>query len=272
MLRNVIRKIKRNASTKNKKADFIQVSYFNFTEGVLPQWKPRAYRESTPKQKRLNEKKAKRYFECLVEANFKGNRDYIVHPTFSNDNYPEDEKAAHKAVKNWIARLNYRRKKLGLDNCKYIIVFEKSKTGRMHFHVLMDGALSRDVVEEQWKLGFCNADRLRANPFDGLAALIGYLSKGANDDKNTKRWIPSNGLIKPWISSSKTTRISRKRFNTLKTIPLDAELFKVTIEGDNPGYNLLSVEKTYSEESGQFYFFCRMRLRENIHKTTHNCE
>ena len=261
-MKNIIRKVRRNSSKQNTKADYIQVSYFNFAEGALPGWAPRKYRESTPKQKRLNAKKAKRYFEALVEANFKGNRDLVVHPTFSEDNYPESEKQAHKLVKNWIARLNYRRKKLGLPNCKHIIVFEKSPRGRMHFHVLMDGQLPREEVEERWQLGYCNADRLRSDPKIGLQKIISYLSKGGEtDEKNSKRWISSKGLIKPWVSCSKNTKISRKRFEVLKSIPEDSELLRVTIERDNPGYELQDVERSVSEETGQMYLFCRMRLK-----------
>ena len=261
-MKNIIRKIKRNSSKKNTRADYIQVSYFNFSEGALPGWAPRKYRESTPKQKRLNAKKAKRYFEALVEANFKGNRDLVVHPTFSEDNYPESEEQAHKLVKNWIARLNYRRKKLGLPNCKYIIVFEKSPRGRMDFHVLMDGQLSREEVENKWQFGYCNADRLRSDPKIGLQKIISYLSKGGEtDEKNSKRWISSKGLIKPWVSCSKNTKISRKRFEVLKSIPEDSELLRVTIERDNPGYELQDVERSVSEETGQMYLFCRMRLK-----------
>lgn len=261
-MKNIIRKVRRNSSKQNTKADYIQVSYFNFAEGALPGWAPRKYRESTPKQKRLNAKKAKRYFEALVEANFKGNRDLVVHPTFSEDNYPESEEQAHKLVKNWIARLNYRRKKLGLPNSKYIIVFEKSPRGRMHFHVLIDGQLPREEVEERWQLGYCNADRLRSDPKIGLQKIISYLSKGGEtDEKNSKRWISSKGLIKPWVSCSKNTKISRKRFEVLKSIPEDSELLRVTIERDNPGYELQDVERSISEETGQMYLFCRMRLK-----------
>lgn len=269
-----IRRIKRNSSARNQRADFIQVSYFNFSEGAHPAWGPRQYRESTPKQKRLNEKKAKRYFEALVEANFKGHRDLVVHPTFSEDKYPESEEAAHKIVRNWLGRLNYRRKKKGLPNCKYIIVFERSPKGRMHFHILMDGMLPRETVEDTWQHGFCNADRLKSDPKDGLAKIISYLSKGKEDEKNSKRWIPSKGLIKPWVSCSKSTRISKRRFETLKQIPEDSELFVSTIERDNPGYQLLSVERSYSEQTGQVYIFCRMRRRRlstAVHKTVNKC-
>lgn len=261
-MKSVVRKIKRNSSEMNKKAEYIQVSYFNFSEGALPAWGPKKYRETTPKQKRLNEKKAKRYFEALVEANFKGNRDLVVHPTFSEDKYPEDEQAAKREIKNWINRLNYQRRKRGIENCKYIIVFEKSPKGRMHFHVLMDGRLPRELVEEKWTAGFCNADRLRSDPKIGLSKIISYLSKGKDEEKNTKRWIPSKGLIKPWVSCSKNTKISRKNFEILKKIPEDSEFFKQVIEHDNPDYELQDVEKTICSETGQMYLFCRMRLRE----------
>lgn len=260
-MKSIIRKIKRHSSEKNHKADYIQVSYFNFTEGALPAWGPRRYRETTPKQKRLNEKRAKRYFEALVEANFKGNRDLVVHPTFSEDNYPESEEAAHRQIKNWIQRLNYRRKKQGLENCIYIIVFEKSSTGRMHFHLLMDGKLPREVVEDTWHLGFCNADRLRSDPKIGLQKIISYLSKGQDNEKNSKRWTPSKGLIKPWVSCSKSTRVSRKSFELMKRMPEDSEFYRQIIELDNPGYELQSVERSICEETGQMYLFCRMRLK-----------
>ena len=260
-IKNTVRKITRNSSKQNVKADYIQVSYFKFEEGSLTMWGPKRYRETTPKQKRLNEKKAKRYFESLVEANFKGNRDFYITLTFDKDNYPENEKEGKKIVKNWIGRINYRRRKLGMDNCKYIIVFEISPKGRMHFHVLMDGQLSRDVIEDCWQHGFCNCDRLKSDPKIGLSKLISYLSKGQETEKNSKRWIPSKGLIKPWVSCSKSTKISRKRFNLLRIIPEDSELFRETIERDNPGYTLQSVEKTICSDTGQLYLFCRMRLK-----------
>ena len=284
--KNIIRKIKRNSSAMNKKADFVQVSYFNFSEGAHVLWRKRKYSETTPKQKRLNTKRAKRYFESIVEANFKSHRDFYITLTFSNENYPADEKAAHRAVKNWIARLNYKRKKKGMDSCKYIIVFEMSKTGRMHFHILMDGILDRDTVEDEWKLGRCNTQRLKADPVQGLKDLICYLSKdfdtepvkkaGRKSKKGDaeadevvesmakKKWISSKGLIRPWISPVKSTKISQKRFNLMKEMPADCEAIEQTIMQDNPGYIVLSIEKDYSEETGQWYIFARLRSVESI--------
>lgn len=238
------------------------------------------YRESLPKQKKLNEKRAKRYFEALIEANFKGGRDLVLHLTFSQECYPESEADAKKRVQSFLRNINGKRKRRGLGNAKYIIVFETSKRGRFHFHILMDGELDRDTVEATWRYGYCNADRLKADPKDGLSAIINYLSKGGNNPKTKdgerskwdKRWIPSKGLIRPWISESQKS-ISRRKFNSIVELPEDSEVLIATIENDNKGYFVQSIEKSFNEQTGRWYIFCRLRLkkstekdREHIHK------
>ena len=258
---SIVRKVKRNASEYGKKPDFVQVSYFNFSEGAHVMWRKKRYRESTPKQKNLNLKHSKRFLEALIEANFKGHRDYHVTLTFDKEHYPADEKDARRLVKNWIARINYRRKRKNLDKVKYIIVLEVSKTGRFHFHIIMDGALDRDTVESLWECGYCNCDRLKADPVEGLGAIIRYISK---DSKGAKRWIPSTGLIKPWVSPNKTTKISNKRWKLMKELPIDSEVMVTTIMRDNPGYYPLSIEKDYNDETGAWYIYVRLRSMESI--------
>ena len=84
-----VRRIKRHASSMNKKAEFMQVMYFDFdsnsSNGDHLRRGRKIYKESMPKQKKLNEKRAKRYFEALVEANFKGGRDLVIHLTFRKE-------------------------------------------------------------------------------------------------------------------------------------------------------------------------------------------
>lgn len=270
---NSIRRIRRHASGMNKKSEFMQVMYLDFDSPTGDHLKRgrKIYKESMPKQKKMNEKRAKRYFEALIEANFKGGRDLVLHLTFDKDNYPESETETKKRVQCFLRNLNGKRKRRGLGNAKYIIVFEISKRGRFHFHIIMDGELDRDTVEATWKYGYCNADRLKADPKEGLTAIINYLAKGGNNPKTKdgerskweKRWIPSRGLTRPWISEAKSS-ISRKRFNTIVELPEDSELFIETIEKDNAGYFVQSVEKSYSEDTGRWYIFCRMRLKKNI--------
>lgn len=270
-----VRRIKRHASSMNRKAEFMQVMYLDFdsssSNGDHLRRGRKIYKESMPKQKKLNEKRARRYFEALVEANFKGGRDLVLHLTFRKENYPESEEEAKKRVKAFLRNINGKRKRRGLGNARYIIVFETSKTGRFHFHIIMDGELDRDTVEATWKHGYCNADRLKADSRDGLSAIINYLAKGSNlqsgDERSKwqKRWIPSKGLIRPWISEAKSS-ISKKRFNSIVELPEDSELFIGAIEKDNKGYRIQSIEKSFNEQTGRWYIFCRMRLKETKDK------
>ena len=267
---NSIRRIRRHSSAMNKKAEFLQVTYLDFDSPTGDHLRRgrKIYRESLPKQKKLNEKRAKRYFEALIEANFKGSRDLVLHLTFNQEDYPESEAEAKKRVQGFLRNINGKRKRRGLGNAKYIIVFETSKSGRFHFHILMDGELDRDTVEATWKHGYCNADRLKADPKDGLSAIINYLSKGGNNPKTKdgehgkweKRWIPSKGLIRPWISEAQRS-ISRKKFHSIVELPEDSELLIATIEDDNKGYFVQSIEKSFNEQTGHWYVFCRMRLK-----------
>lgn len=270
-----VRRIRRHASSMNRKAEFMQVMYLDFdsssSNGDHLRRGRKIYKESMPKQKKLNEKRAKRYFEALVEANFKGGRDLVLHLTFRKEDYPESGEEAKKRVQAFLRNINGRRKRRGLGNARYIIVFETSKTGRFHFHIIMDGELDRDTVEATWKHGYCNADRLKADSRDGLSAIINYLAKGSNlqsgDERSKwqKRWIPSKGLIRPWISEAKSS-ISKKRFNSIVELPEDSELFIGAIEKDNKGYRIQSIEKSFNEQTGRWYIFCRMRLKETKDK------
>ena len=270
-----VRRIRRHASSMNRKAEFMQVMYLDFdsssSNGDHLRRGRKIYKESMPKQKKLNEKRARRYFEALVEANFKGGRDLVIHLTFRKENYPESEEEAKKRVKAFLRNINGKRKRRGLGNARYIIVFEVSKTGRFHFHIIMDGEMDRDTVEATWTHGYCNADRLKADSRDGLSAIINYLAKGSNlqsgDERSKwqKRWIPSKGLIRPWISEAKSS-ISKKRFNSIVELPEDSELFIGAIEKDNKGYRVQSIEKSFNEQTGRWYIFCRMRLKETKDK------
>lgn len=262
-----VRRIKRHSSKLNKKAEYIQVMYLDFDAPSGDHLKAgrKIYRESLPKQKRLNEKRAKRYFEALIEANFKGGKDLHLTLTFRNEDYPEDEITARKRLANFIKALNGKRRRRGIENAKYVTVFETSKTGRFHFHVIMDGLLNRDTVEETWHWGRCNADRLRSDPKEGLQAIVKYLSKGSEGvderSKFQKRWIPSRGLVRPWISEGKSS-ISAKRYHKIASLPEDSEMLTSAIEQDNKGYKIQSLEKSYCEQTGKWFIFARMRLKE----------
>lgn len=91
-------------------------------------------RETKPSQKNLNDKNSRRYCIRLACINF-GKGD--IWATFGwNDEYmPGDAKAAIKDIRNFITRINYRRKKNGLKNIKYIYILAFDGKVRPHFHI-----------------------------------------------------------------------------------------------------------------------------------------
>lgn len=156
----------------------------------------------TKKQKKakrnLNDKNAKKYLKRLVNANFK-NRDIYATFTCDDEHLPSDIKEAHKIMTLYIKRLNYERKKRGLKKVKYIYVIEHKPRAkiRWHFHMIMDGDLDMDTIEEKWKAGRRNNTRRVAENENGLDELASYLAKEPAREKNQKRWGSSQGLKKP---------------------------------------------------------------------------
>ncbi|MFN1842418.1 hypothetical protein ACK2FW_23170 [Clostridioides difficile] len=108
---------------------------------------------SKPKQKNLNDKNAKRYFTQSVNTNF-NNKDLVVHSTYAPEYLPETLEEAEKEIRNYIRRIDYKRKKEGLEPIKYMLITEfgekKDGTKRVHHHIIMNGGLERDIIENLW--------------------------------------------------------------------------------------------------------------------------
>ena len=184
--------------------------------------------------------------------------------SYAEEHAPKDEAEAKKEFGNFIRRLNYHRKKKNLPPARWVAVTEISKKGRIHHHVIMDAALDRDEVEAIWGRGYANTKRLRPDPKEGLLPVIGYIAKTFKEDdrpKGRRKWDCSKNLIRPWDSVNDNPRMmSGKKIRLMKDLPEDSESMRQIIEADNPNYELISVEKEYREDTGQWYFFCRMKL------------
>lgn len=132
-------------------------------------------KETEPKQKNLNDKNARRYFTQTANLNFGSDPEALhVTATYSGKYLPDTVEQAEQEATNFLRRVQYRRKKEGLPPLKYMIVTayttkRKSETPvRIHHHIIMNGGLDRDVVEDLWrkrrrkgqkkgdKIGFCN--------------------------------------------------------------------------------------------------------------------
>lgn len=226
---------------------------------------------SAPKQKNLNDKNAKRYFVQLTNTNF-GEDDIHVTVTYAKEYLPDSIEAAEKEAANYIRRISYRRKKEGLPPLKYILVTEFStkkggeKPTRIHHHIIMNGGLDRDTIEDLWrrtknkgqkkgdKIGFANTDRLQPNEY-GLEALARYLMKNPN---GKKRWSCSQNLIKPWCRNN-DTKYTKKQVAQIARSDPDNKAFWMK---KYPGWTLTECKPEYNTITGWSIYLKLRRLKE----------
>lgn len=196
--------------------DYLEVDIVPRTESEKSQRGKRSRKKkvSAPKQRNLNDKNARRYFNQLLNTNFVEG-DLHVSLTYSNRFLPATLEEAEKEARNYIRRIDYRRKKEGLSPVKYVMIteFRTKEEGvpvRIHHHIVMNGGLDRDTVEDAWrrrrqkgekkgkKIGIANTNSLQPDEF-GIEGLSRYLMK---NPKGKKRWSSSQNLEKPWTRTN----------------------------------------------------------------------
>ena len=258
-------------------ADYLEVDFFKYTKGedenARHGKRSKKEVESIQKQVDWNDINSRRRFIWLVNANF-GHGDLHISLTYTDANLPRTVEGAEKELKNYLRRVAYKRKKEGLPALKYVAIpaCAMQKDGvtpsRIHHHIVMNGGLSRDVVEDLWrkrrernrkkgeKIGYANADRLQPEE-NGLAALCEYLSKqaggkkrwsssqnldkpekeivdpGKSPEETVSRFSASENLEKPW-SRTNDHSISRKEFEKVAKNPPGTDYW----ERRYPGYTL----------------------------------
>lgn len=269
-----IRKRFRHCGRYGVRSEFAQVNYYE-TKGRRiskgEDWQ-RKYETAIPKYRHTNNKRSVHYLEALVQSNF-GTEDILLNLPYDEEHLPTDEKDAKRLLANYIRRINRRQEKMGKGNAKWIAVTEVGKNGRIHHHVIIKCDLDRDTLEKLWGNGYANTKRLQPDAKEGLLPVVKYIAKEFIDDerpKNKRNWDCSKNLIKPWDTINDNPRMmSRKKYKKMQELPEDCEEMKKIIEGDNPGYELINMEKTHFE-GDKWYFFCRLRLArngQNVHKT-----
>ena len=254
---------------------YLEVDVFSYTDNQKKVSKgKRAKKEKVtePKQRNLNDKNARRYLIQLGNTNF-GEEDLHVTATYKDKYLPETIEEAEAEVANYFRRINYRRKKDGLPPMKYILVTEYStekdgeKPTRIHHHIIMDGALDRNTVEDLWckrkkkgekkgeRIGFINADRLQPDE-NGVAALCTYLTKHPN---RKKRWSSSQNLEKP-RSRNNDHKYSRREVEKIAKNPPDVTYW----EKEYKGYTLVNMDygmkAEYNEHTGWSLYLKLRRL------------
>ncbi len=257
-----------------------EVDIFPFTESAESKRRRKGKRnkkekESEPKQKKLNDKNSKRYFIQLANLNFASYPNGLhVTVTYNEENLPKTLKEAEKEVTNYLRRVKSARKKAGLPPLKYILVTEHSGADedhpvRVHHHIIMNGGLERDDVENLWrksrkkgekegkKIGYANADRLQANE-EGIAALCVYLSKNLN---RKKRWTSSHNLARP-VSSRNDTKYSKRQVEKWGKNPPTKEFWEKKYPGWTPTSQEYGVTFEFNEITAEWSIYLKLRKKE----------
>lgn len=220
---------------------------------------PQRVKISKKAQKDLNEKNSQKKFIRLVEANF-GEGDFWLTLTYDDGHHPKTWKRAKKDIRNYLKRVNRKRKKLGLGNAKYIYIIEwgEGTDGtRCHFHLIIEGGIDRNVLEDMWKFAVIK-DSSRLHPGEeGLGGLAAYMADKKRR-KGERRWTPSKGLKQPVerVNHSKTGKRQVER------MVRDYEEIREYFEKEKQweGYQFKDAEVMYNKFNCAFYV--RIRARE----------
>lgn len=212
--------------------------------------------KSRPAQKNLNDKRAKRYLNNLISANF-GKGDIWATFTYDEEHLPGSPEDADRIFANYIRRINRRRRKAGKDNAKYIVVTEWSedeeKGIRCHHHVIIDGSNDRDELENLWRQGSRNhTRRIDPDPDTHAAGIANYITK---DPHGRKRWRASKNLKKPIVTKS-YSRFGKRAAERMAT---DRGYLEERIKKAYTGYKFIDAEVKINDINGGFYIYARMR-------------
>ena len=232
-------------------------------------------KESSQAQKNLNNKRSKRRFVQIANANF-GEDDLHISATYNEEHLPMTLKEAEKNVHNYLDRVKRRMKRVTGQDLKYMLVTEytpdeedEDKAVRIHHHIIINGGLSRDDLELMWSttrinwnkandreyrkkidyIGFVNCDRLQPNE-NGIEGLVNYINKRK---KGCKKWSTSMNLEKP-KEKKNDHKYSFRKLRELAKTPEDKEVWRKQY----PGYEPTKIDFQYNDYTG---WSCYLRLR-----------
>lgn len=194
-------------------------------------------RETLPKQKALNSRRAVREFRRLAQANF-GKGDYSLDLTYAAAFLPDTYDRTIRDLQNYIKCLQRLYKKTGTP-LRYMAVISDTTTDgeltRLHIHMLITGGVDRDEIEAKWKKGWANCDRLKPN-HEGISAKAGYIAgqgtapRAGAEKKTRKKWTCSQNLVRPW-SSKNDGRYSLRQLREFVKAPPPAAYWNKQYEG-----------------------------------------
>ncbi len=132
-----------------------------------------------------------------------GQNDYHVILTFDDEHLRKGIADCKREFANYIRRLKRLYGKHGLT-LRYLYVNEGKKDGsRLHYHLIINGDVPCDDVEQLWKCGKrTNCDCLQLDDDGTLVALSNYLMKSQDAKKKCERcWSGSQNLKRPDVTT-----------------------------------------------------------------------
>lgn len=230
----------------------------------------RIKKDNDKAQRNLNDKNARKYVERLINENFTDN-DLWITLTYDDDHLPQDGDvdAAVRNMQRFIRRVNYQRKKRGLQNAKYVYVTEYNPTEeiRWHHHIVMDGQMEMDAVEACWKQSSRNEVRRLKKDENGLSGMANYIVKEKERIKSEKRWNSSQGLKDPDIRVVHSKRPTKSQGSYKKISAYVEEMrkgheqVKAQMEKWYPDFNFMDAGIYYNDFNGMFYIRAKLRTR-----------
>ncbi len=235
----------------------VEIYPISHKERNLPRKKKE--KESSYKQKNLNDKNAKKKLIRLINTNFTDN-DLIGHLTYDKVHLPKTPDEAYKNLVNYMKRIKRYRKKHGLSDLKYIAVTEyheanpkdKRTRVRIHHHIAMSG-MNREMAEQIWGKGArTNCRKLSADEF-GYEGFARYITK---DPQGAKRWTQSKNLKKPLVKIN-DYKFSKKKTQQLAMYLEDRELFEKLY----PGYTYTECKSYINDVTAGTQIYIKMRKK-----------
>lgn len=210
-------------------------------------------------QNNLNNKNARKTLIRLINTNFT-KKDFFLTLTYAIE--PESEERAMKNITNYIKRINRLRKKKGLENAKYIYITEFRKESdkpiRFHHHLIIEGGLTMDELEEKWGHGHRNnCRRLDPTTEDGLTGLANYFCKEPKTKKYKKKWVSSKNLKKPIIRKNHRDFSNRKVKKMVQDVTSISHIMTKKYKAE-----FKDVEIKYNRYNNKFYLYIKMYFKE----------
>lgn len=241
---------------------YLEVNVFPVWERVYKTGRRIKRKPTSEVQKNLNQHNSERALARTIHANFT-HKDYKFELTYADKNYPDSIDRAKKDIQNFFKRVKRARAKLGLPELKYIYSLEQgSKKRRIHFHVIMSGGLSINQIAKIWGNGY--VDKVLPLMFTetGCAGIAKYFCKqqvSTEDGSKSKRWVPSQNLVKPQPKNN-DHKFSKRKVRELARETENARMF----EAMYPGYFFADCKPFYNDDSGLHYLYLRMYRKDAV--------